>query len=46
MLLNWKLQDDLKELFGYRGVGITEVAKLPLVTFSKEDPDAVEDIPR
>ncbi|UCH97212.1 MAG: 4Fe-4S dicluster domain-containing protein, partial [Candidatus Aminicenantes bacterium] len=38
MLLNRQLQEDIEELFGYKGVGVSE-EPLPLLTFSKDDPD-------
>ena len=38
MKLNRQLQEDLEELFGYKGVGVSEEPP-PLLTFSKDDPD-------
>jgi coenzyme F420-reducing hydrogenase delta subunit/ferredoxin len=38
MLLNKQLQRDIENLFGCRGIGVTEEPP-PLLTFSKDDPD-------
>jgi len=42
MLLNRSLELGLEELFDYEGVGMREVTKPPLVTFSGEDPDPAD----